>query len=172
MKAPILAIACLLLLAAGNAQTTSRIRPYGTRMVNPENQPLFIVDDSIVTEGGLTTLNPNKIVSIDILKDSAAVAYYGEKAKNGVVIIHTKKSQLYLNLDELLDQYHITGDNRKLKVCVDNILVKNRNRITIDSSDIQRVEVITDTCWKSPVEAGPEETYINIVTKKSLKPTP
>ena len=169
MKATILTIAGLFFLATTFAQTQLRMRSDASRAMNPELQPLFIVDDSIVTDKALQTLNPNRIASIDVLKDSAATAIYGEKAKNGVVIIHTKQGVVYLNLNEVLDQYHISGENRKLKVCVDNILVKNRNKIMTDPSEIQRVEVTKDICWKSPTEAGPEETYINIVTKKPVK---
>jgi TonB-dependent SusC/RagA subfamily outer membrane receptor len=172
MKTTIVTIAGLFLLVAASAQNPVRTRTETARVINTEFQPLFIVDDSIVNDKILQTLNPNRIASIDILKDSAATAVYGEKAKNGVVIIHTKTGIVYLDLNQTLDQYHISGENRKLKVCVDNILVKNRNKIMTDPSDIQRIEVIKDICWKSPAEAGPEETYINIVTKKPVKATP
>jgi TonB-dependent SusC/RagA subfamily outer membrane receptor len=39
----------------------------------------------------LATINPNDIVSIDILKDASAAAIYGSRGGNGVVIITTKK---------------------------------------------------------------------------------
>lgn len=42
----------------------------------------------------LTSLNPNDIESIDVLKDASATAIYGSRAANGVIIITTKKGRL------------------------------------------------------------------------------
>jgi TonB-linked SusC/RagA family outer membrane protein len=42
----------------------------------------------------LTSLNPNDIESIDVLKDASATAIYGSRAANGVIIITTKKGKL------------------------------------------------------------------------------
>jgi TonB-dependent SusC/RagA subfamily outer membrane receptor len=38
----------------------------------------------------LKKLNPNDIMSITVLKDQSAVAKYGEKGRNGVLIITLK----------------------------------------------------------------------------------
>ncbi|RYE20027.1 MAG: SusC/RagA family TonB-linked outer membrane protein, partial [Sphingobacteriaceae bacterium] len=42
----------------------------------------------------LSTLNPNDIESIDILKDASATAIYGSRGANGVVIITTKRGKV------------------------------------------------------------------------------
>lgn len=54
------------------------------------NDPLYVVDGYPIT-GGLNTINPNDIASMDILKDASATAIYGNRASNGVVIITTKR---------------------------------------------------------------------------------
>lgn len=41
----------------------------------------------------LTTINPNDIESIEILKDASATAIYGSRGGNGVVLITTKKGK-------------------------------------------------------------------------------
>lgn len=56
------------------------------------NNPLYVVDGYPIT-GGLNTLNPNDIASIDILKDASATAIYGNRASNGVVIVTTKRGK-------------------------------------------------------------------------------
>ena len=56
----------------------------------PQPPPLFIVDGVEKDSAVLSTLNPSTIVSIDVLKDSAAIVKYGPKAKNGVVLIYSK----------------------------------------------------------------------------------
>jgi TonB-linked SusC/RagA family outer membrane protein len=54
------------------------------------NDPLYVVDGYPVS-GGINTLNPNDIATIDVLKDASATAIYGNRASNGVVIITTKR---------------------------------------------------------------------------------
>ena len=46
-------------------------------------EPLYIIDGAF-SNNGLTTLNPNDIESIEILKDGAAAAIYGSRAANVV----------------------------------------------------------------------------------------
>ena len=66
--------------------------------------PLYIVDGVQIVTGDqsagilkstdvLSTLNPDEIESIDILKDGASASIYGAQAANGVVIITTKKGR-------------------------------------------------------------------------------
>lgn len=52
---------------------------------------LFILDGKEITQKDMKDLSPNLIQSINILKGESAVALYGEKGKNGVVEIKTKK---------------------------------------------------------------------------------
>lgn len=54
-------------------------------------KPLWIVDGAKVDSDFIKGLDPNRIESMTILKDQSATAKYGEKARNGVVIITTKK---------------------------------------------------------------------------------
>ena len=53
-------------------------------------KPLMIVDGLPVRS--IDNINPNDIESISVLKDKSATAIYGEKGKNGVILITTKKS--------------------------------------------------------------------------------
>jgi TonB-dependent SusC/RagA subfamily outer membrane receptor len=165
MKTTLLTITALFCVTVVNAQSPAS---RNARLMNPDMQPLFILNDSIISNTDLQSLNPDKIASVDVLKDSSAIAVYGERARNGVVIIHTKRRFTYLNVEEALDSFHISGDNRKLKMCIDNIQVQNPDKILIDKSDIIKIEVITDNYWKTPTEAGPIDTYLNIVTKKPI----
>jgi TonB-linked SusC/RagA family outer membrane protein len=50
--------------------------------------PLYLIDG---IGGDISTLNPNDIESIDVLKDAASAAIYGAQAANGVVLITTKQ---------------------------------------------------------------------------------
>ena len=57
---------------------------------NRNSSPLFIIDG--VRAGGIESLDPSEIESIEILKDAASAAIYGAEGANGVVIITTKHS--------------------------------------------------------------------------------
>lgn len=57
--------------------------------------PLFIVDGfPIASDGGISSLNPNDIESISVLKDASSTAIYGARAANGVVLITTKSGKI------------------------------------------------------------------------------
>lgn len=57
------------------------------------DQTALIIVDGVVFEGELASFDPNTIEHITVLKDSTAVATYGEAAKNGALVITTKKSE-------------------------------------------------------------------------------
>ena len=53
--------------------------------------PLYIIDGMFSDPN--TTVNPDDVASIQILKDASAAAIYGSRAANGVIIITTKKGK-------------------------------------------------------------------------------
>ena len=55
---------------------------------DPENPPLYIVDGKPAAE--IESIEPENIESISVLKDAQAKILYGDKGKNGVIIISTK----------------------------------------------------------------------------------
>ncbi len=54
-------------------------------------QPLYVVDG--VQVGDMSTVNPNDIASISVLKDAGSAAIYGISGGNGVVVVTTKKGR-------------------------------------------------------------------------------
>jgi len=63
-----------------------------TVLLTGNEKPLYILDGKEITS--LMTVNPNDIESITVLKDKSAIALYGSKGANGVVIIKTKNARL------------------------------------------------------------------------------
>ncbi|WP_298903758.1 M56 family metallopeptidase [uncultured Psychroserpens sp.] len=57
-------------------------------------QPLYIVDGKVIANGKVSDIDPNSINTIDIIKDKTAVKVYGEKAKNGAVVVRTKSPKV------------------------------------------------------------------------------
>jgi TonB-dependent SusC/RagA subfamily outer membrane receptor len=50
-----------------------------------------VVDDKIIGNDDISKIKPNDIESVTVLKDESATKIYGEKGKDGVVIIKMKK---------------------------------------------------------------------------------
>ncbi|WP_430412345.1 M56 family metallopeptidase [Kordia sp.] len=70
------------------------IEEKGNKIVftNSDNKkPLIVVDGEVKKDGSLKNLDSNKIKSVSVLKGNSATSLYGEKGKNGVIIITTKK---------------------------------------------------------------------------------
>jgi outer membrane receptor for ferrienterochelin and colicin len=51
---------------------------------------LYIVNGFVFADSLISQIIPNQIKSIEVLKNTAAIEKYGNKAKNGVVIITAK----------------------------------------------------------------------------------
>jgi TonB-linked SusC/RagA family outer membrane protein len=67
----------------------TRVTLRGNRSLIGNNQPLTVVDGAIFYND-ISTLNPEDIESVNILKGSSASAIYGSDASNGVMVITTK----------------------------------------------------------------------------------
>jgi TonB family protein len=55
-------------------------------------QPLYFLDGKEMNYQELSGISPDKIASVSVLKNESATSIYGEKAKNGVVLIESKKA--------------------------------------------------------------------------------
>lgn len=65
----------------------------GAGSLTQSTAPLYVIDGFPQEGSNMSSLNPNDILSIDILKDASATAIYGSRGANGVVIISTKQGQ-------------------------------------------------------------------------------
>jgi len=61
----------------------------GQGSINANTSPLVVVDGFPITSD-ISSINPNDIESISILKDAAAASIWGIRATNGVIVIATK----------------------------------------------------------------------------------
>lgn len=75
---------------SGTPGSSTMIRIRGINTVN-DSSPLYVIDGVSTKNQDLSSLNPNDIESMQILKDASSAAIYGAEAANGVVLITTKK---------------------------------------------------------------------------------
>ena len=130
--------------------------------------PLVLVD-SFKTDISYLVLDPNKIESINILKDSLAISKYGVEAKDGVIIIQPKINVQFLRIDRILDNNKIKAEDRKLRICINKTLIRETQLILIESSEIEDVQITTDRHWINSEDANSCERFINIITKTKDK---
>jgi len=95
--------------SSGTPGAISRIMIRGTNSLSSATEPLWVIDGIIVgsnldngsnigqsggsTTGILSTINPNDVESVEVLKDAAATAIYGQRGSNGVILITTKNGK-------------------------------------------------------------------------------
>lgn len=65
----------------------------GVSTFDAVRKPLIVLD-GFPTEIDIQSINPNDIVSINVLKDAAAASIYGSRASNGVIVIETKRGKM------------------------------------------------------------------------------
>lgn len=100
---------------SGAPGSSSSIRVRGQATINANAEPLYVIDGVIFNNNSssgssnglgdalgngsvssispLSTINPQDIVNMEILKDASATAIYGAQGANGVVLITTKRGK-------------------------------------------------------------------------------
>jgi TonB-dependent starch-binding outer membrane protein SusC len=93
--------------SGGAPGAPQRVLVRGTNSISAGTDPLWIIDGMPIystPNGGnvgndqmgvspLSTINPNDIASIEVLKDAAATSIYGSRGSNGVILITTKSGK-------------------------------------------------------------------------------
>ncbi|MCF0167910.1 MAG: SusC/RagA family TonB-linked outer membrane protein [Bacteroidales bacterium] len=72
---------------SGDPNATSSIQLRGATTLKASTSPLILIDG---VEGELSSVSPDQIEQIDVLKDGSAAAIYGTRGTNGVILISTK----------------------------------------------------------------------------------
>lgn len=75
--------------ASGSPENGASLRLRGGTSLSASNGPLVVVDG--IAGVDFNSVQPNEIVSIDVLKDASAAAIYGSRGANGVIIVTTNR---------------------------------------------------------------------------------
>ncbi len=92
----------------GGAAASTRVVIRGASSLTGDNQPLYVIDGVPIdnrnigsagmwggTDGGdgISSINPADIENISVLKGASAAALYGERARDGVILITTRRGE-------------------------------------------------------------------------------
>lgn len=149
-----------------------KIRIRGTNSLQGDNDPLYVIDGvpiaTTISQGGnfsadaLAGINPNDIESLEILKDASAVAIYGSRGANGVVLITTKSGRTgktkiaidrYYGIQSEIKSYDVLNAEEFARYR--NVAVRNIGSpdgiLTYSDEEIQRFRNGAGTDWRSAV---------------------
>lgn len=130
----------------------------GSNSFQGSTEPLYVIDgvpmgdsndDTINFEessagynNALSSLNPNDIASIEILKDASATAIYGSRGSNGVVLITTKSGKDAGIKDRITLSYRGTVSNptKKIKVLSPKDYATYRNESYINTQEVSNFQ--------------------------------
>lgn len=131
---------------------------------------LVIIDGKESTKAEMEKINPDKIESIDVLKDKASAEKYGGKGKDGVIIITLKNDDKTQNF-----KVHSTSpfefrnadeSKNQALVVVDGIVAENQDVNAIPPETIESVSVLKDESATILYGDKGKNGVILIVTKK------
>ena len=75
--------------SSGDPTRTASVVLRGVSTLNSSQGPFYVIDG--VPGVDISVISPDDIATIDVLKDAAATAIYGNRAANGVIMVTTKK---------------------------------------------------------------------------------
>ena len=84
-------VAGLNITSSGDPNQPAAVILRGASTLNSSQGVFYVIDG--IPGADIGTVAPDDIATIDILKDAAATAIYGNRASNGVVIITTKRAK-------------------------------------------------------------------------------
>ena len=143
------------------------------------NAPLYIVDGKEVTPSIMSALNVDQIESMTVLKDKSATDLYGDKGKNGIILIDLKGSkQKAISLSTQSTAVNVPGlkgvylNNRRadwadVDIVVDGEKIALNDRALDEVVSPERIESIS--VEKNAKEEGRGTIYIT--TKKGVEKT-
>ena len=136
---------------SGQPGAAQNIRIRGTGSISAGRGPLYVIDGIIIQNGDFTTqtqtndvlssINPNDIESINVLKDAAATALYGSRGANGVVLINTKRGKRGQSTITARAQYGVTVPNFGNFIMMDGPTVLEYERQMLRNSGVNEAGV-------------------------------
>lgn len=158
----------------------SRIRIRGGASLTASNDPLIIIDGIPLENSGvagspslLSTINPNDIESMNILKDASATAIYGSRASNGIIIITTKKAAYGQKFKvNLSTQFSLGTVAKKMKVLSGDEI---RDIVTNNPKSTEELKGLLgsqNTDWQDQIYQNAFGTDNNLSVSGSIKNIP
>lgn len=139
--------------------STGGMQIRGVNSINANTSPFIVVDGSPYF-GTLNDLNANDIESIEILKDASAVAIYGTRGANGVILVTTKRGDQtdgtpkinysgYMGFESMSHVLEPMGPDAYVQKYADYLTANNQPQTNIlpNASEVENYEAGITTDW-------------------------
>lgn len=77
--------------ANGDPNAPAAVVMRGASTINSSQTPFYVIDG--IPGADISVITPDDIASVDVLKDAAATAIYGNRGANGVIMVTTKRGK-------------------------------------------------------------------------------
>ena len=148
----------------------STVRIRGTSSIRAGNNPLYVIDGLPISGGSsssqnpLSLINPQDIVSIEVLKDASATAIYGARGANGVVLISTKQGGEGNTRVDIEAKYGVSQIRNKLDLLNTQEFVAMANEAAANDGEEavfgSPANSYPNTDWQNEVfQSAPQQNY-------------
>jgi TonB-linked SusC/RagA family outer membrane protein len=120
---------------------TANVQVRGLNSITANTSPLIVVDGiPLAPDASTNDINANDIASMEILKDASAVAIYGVRGSNGVILITTKRGttgkpiiryNVYGGVENIINSLHPSSPERYVQKWADFRAQNNLNDTSI-----------------------------------------
>lgn len=149
----------------GNPGSAPTIRIRGNRSINASNNPLYVID-GIPTDVSINDFNPNDIESMEVLKDASAVAIYGSRGANGVILITTKKGKEGKAVISYDGYYGIKKAKKNLNLMNGEQFAQySRVARGIDANDASKDNTFFSTLESDNLKKGVETDWLDLILR-------
>ena len=151
--------------ANGNPGAEPVIRIRGNRSINAGNGPLYVID-GIPTDVSINDFNPNDIESMEVLKDASAVAIYGSRGANGVILITTKRGKAGKAVISYDGYYGIKKAQKDLNLMNGEQFARySRQSRGIDGNDASQDNTFFDPLEIANLQNGVETNWLDYILR-------
>jgi TonB-dependent starch-binding outer membrane protein SusC len=162
----------------GNRSLSPEAMPYNPALTAANNDQLnapLLVVDGIPYGGSINDLNPDDILSLDILKDASATAIYGSRGSGGVILITTRRGRPgravmsyngYYGISNATGEYKVFNGPEyaalKTEAAAGNSLNPGTNAYGLTTAEQAGLAAGTSTDWQKLIYRQGQTTNQNI----------
>ncbi|ULC58775.1 hypothetical protein MBM09_12735 [Flaviramulus sp. BrNp1-15] len=121
-----------------------------------DNDPIHIINGKVVEKNEVELLDKENIEKVEVLKGEVAIKKYGDKGKDGVVMVTTKKNKVNI----------ISNDGKDPLYIIDGKEVKKDVFSDLNENDIKTMKVLKGDAAIEKYGKKGENGVIEITTKK------
>ena len=140
------------------SSSTSSVRIRGLSTLQAGDNPLIIVDGVPVTGKDIPVTS---IAGMELLKDKAATAIYGNRAANGVLIITTKEG--IKKKDEMLAQVNVRTNLKETAFFFPHLKTNRKGELSFNFTTPEAL-----TRWKLQLFAHTKDLNTGLITKSTI----